>query len=94
MSYILNFIGVAIAMFLADVCWAYYFIKIDERRSVDAGIWAVFIYVFGAFTVTSYMEDRSLIIAATIGAFLGTYCTVEYKKRKEKKLKEKDNGSK
>ncbi len=94
MTYILNFIGVTIAMFLADVCWAYYFIKIDERRSVDAGVWAVLIYMFGAFTVTSYMEDKSLIIAAMIGSFLGTYCTVEYKKRKEKKLKEKDNGSK
>lgn len=83
-DYSLQFLIVTVAMFLADVCWAYYFIKIDERRSVAAGIWAVFIYMFGAFTVTSYMEDRSLILAAMLGSFLGTYCTVEYKKRKEK----------
>ena len=85
------FIGVAIAMFLADVCWAYYFIKIEERKSVAAGVWAVFIYMFGAFTVASYMEDKTLIAAAMIGSFLGTYCTVEYKKRKEdaaKRIKE------
>jgi len=83
MSYILAFIGVTVAMFLADVCWAYYFIKIEERKSIPAGLWAVLIYMFGAFTVTSYMEDKSLILAAMIGSFLGTYCTIEYKKRKE-----------
>lgn len=86
MIYTLKFIGVLLAMGLADVCWAYYFITIDERKSVAAGIWAVFIYMFGAFTVTSYMEDRSLIIAAMIGSFVGTYLTVEYKKKKENKL--------
>jgi len=85
MSYSLQFLGVLVAMFLADVCWAYYFIKIDERRSVAAGMWAVLIYMFGAFTVTSYMQDKTLIIAAMIGSFLGTYLTVEYKKRKENK---------
>lgn len=74
-------------MFMADVCWAHYFMKIDERKSVSAGMWAVLIYMFGAFTVTSYMGDKSLIIAALIGSFLGTYCAVEYKKRIEKKSK-------
>ena len=85
MSYSLQFLGVLVAMFLADVCWAYYFIKIDERRSVAAGMWAVLIYMFGAFTVTSYMQDKTLIIAAMIGSFIGTCATVEYKKRKEQK---------
>lgn len=87
MSYFLEFLGVLVAMFLADICWAYYFIKIDERRSVAAGIWAVLIYMFGAFTVTSYMSDKTLIIAAMIGSFLGTYLTVEYKKKKENAAK-------
>ena len=86
-TYLTQFIGVMIAMFLADVCWAYYFIKIDERKSVAAGTWAALIYIFGAFTVTSYINDKSLIAAAIIGSFLGTYCTVEYKKRKENKNK-------
>lgn len=85
MTYLLQFLGVLVAMFLADICWAYYFIKIEERKSTAAGIWAVLIYMFGAFTVTSYMQDRTLIIAAMIGSFLGTYLTIEYKKRKEKK---------
>lgn len=85
MNYPLQFLGVLIAMFLADIAWAYYFIKIEERKSVAAGVWAVMIYMFGAFTVTSYMSDKTLIVAAMIGSFLGTYCTIEYKKRKENK---------
>lgn len=85
MTYLLQFLGVTVAMFLADVCWAYYFIKIEERKSVAAGTWAALIYIFGAFTVTSYIDDKSLIAAAMIGSFLGTYCTVEYKKKKEDK---------
>lgn len=87
MSYALEFLGVMGAMFLADICWAYYFIKIDERKSTAAGMWAVLIYMFGAFTVTSYMQDKTLIVAAMIGSFLGTYLTVEYKKRKEQASK-------
>jgi hypothetical protein len=74
-----------IAMTLADICWTYYFIKIEERKAIASGIWAVLIYVFGAFTLTSYIDDRSLIPAAIIGSFLGTAGTVEYKRRKEKK---------
>lgn len=84
-NYTTSFIFVMLAMFFADVCWAYYFIKIEERKSIAAGTWAVLIYMFGAFTVTSYMSDKTLIVAAMIGSFFGTYITIEYKKRKESK---------
>ena len=84
MSYIIKFILVFFAMGLADVCWTYYFIKIDERKSVAAGIWGSAIYLCGAFGVLSYTEDRTLIIPAVLGSFVGTYLTVEYKKKKEK----------
>lgn len=85
LSYVLKFLSVMLSMALADVCWTYYFIKIEERRSISAGLWASLIYVFGAFTVTSYIEDKTLIAAAIIGSFIGTALTVEYKKRKENK---------
>ena len=85
-NYITNFLGVIVAMTLADICWTYYFIKIYERKSISAGIWACLIYIFGAFTVTSYIEDKTLIFAAIIGSFIGTTGTVEYKKRKDKKI--------
>ena len=74
-----------LAMILADVCWTYYFIKVEERNSLAAGIWSSLIIVFGMFSVINYVDDRSLTLAAIIGAFIGTYIAVELKKRKEKK---------
>jgi hypothetical protein len=87
MTYALTFLGVAITLFLADVFWALYFIKIEERNSVMSGVYGSLIYLFGAFAVTQYTEDKSFIIAAVLGAFLGTYVTVEWKRRKDKKEK-------
>lgn len=87
---ILKFFLVMLSMFLADICWTLYFIKIEERKSIPAGIWASLIYIFGAFTVTSYIEDKTYIIAAIIGSFLGTWATVEWKKRKENDKRNND----
>jgi uncharacterized membrane protein YiaA len=88
MTYIITFFGVALTLFLADVCWALYFIKIEERDSFMSGIYGSLIYLFGAFAVTQYTEDKSFIIAAVIGAFFGTYVTVEWKRKKDKKEKQ------
>lgn len=82
MSYILTFLGVMVAMILADVCWTYYFIKVEERKAIAAGIWSALIIVASSFITTSYVEDRSLIIAAVLGAFIGTTGAVYLKKKK------------
>ena len=82
MSYILTFLGVMVAMILADVCWTYYFIKVEERKAISAGIWSALIIVASSFITTSYVEDRSLIIAAVLGAFIGTAGAVYLKKKK------------
>jgi hypothetical protein len=81
---ILKFIFVFLAMALADVCWTYYFIKISERKSIQAGLWGVGVYLCGAFAVIAYMENKTLLIAAILGSFVGTWASVEYKKIKEK----------
>jgi hypothetical protein len=62
-----------------------YFIEIDKRRVYAAGIWSAIIIIASAFITTSYVEDKSLVPAAAIGAFIGTAATVWYKKRKENK---------
>ena len=82
MSYILTFLGVMVAMILADICWTYYFIKVEERKAIAAGIWSALIIVASSFITTSYVEDRSLIIAAVLGAFIGTTGAVYLKKKK------------
>jgi len=83
--YIVKFILVMLAMVVADVCWTYYFLKVEERKPIAAGVWSSLIIVASAFITTSYVEDKSLVPAAVLGAFLGTAGTVYYKKKKENK---------
>jgi len=83
--YIVKFILVMLAMVVADVCWTYYFLKVEERKPIAAGVWSSLIIVASAFITTSYIEDKSLVPAAVLGAFLGTAGTVYYKKKKENK---------
>ncbi len=72
-------------MVVADVCWTFYFIKVEERKVIASGVWSSLIIIASAFITTSYVEDRSLVPAAVIGAFIGTAGTVWYKKKKENK---------
>ena len=74
-----------LAMVVADVCWTFYFIKVEERKVIASGIWSSLIIIASAFITTSYVEDRSLVPAAVLGAFIGTAGTVYYKKKKENK---------
>lgn len=84
MEYWIKFFSVILAVTLADICWVYYFIKIEERKILASGLWSAVIVLLGAFSVTQYADDKSFIIAAVIGAFIGTAGTVWYKKHKEK----------
>lgn len=85
MEYALKFIGVIIATILVDICWAYYFIKINEEDALASSIWGSLILIFGAFTTINYVDDKSLLIAAIIGSFVGTYGTITYRKKKKSK---------
>jgi len=83
MAFVIKFILVMLAMVVADVCWAMYFIEIDKRRVWAAGMWSAIIIIASAFITTSYVEDKSMVPAAALGAFIGTAGTVYYKKKKE-----------
>jgi len=88
MIYLLKFLGVMLAMAITDVCWAYYFIKVEERRPMGAGLWATALFICGASVTSNYVDDKSLIIAAALGSFIGTWATITYKKNKENKTKQ------
>jgi len=83
MIYAANFLMVMGAMILADICWAKYFIKVSEKKPVHAGLWGSSIILFGAICTTEYVNDKSLIIAAMLGAFIGTAATVHFDKQKK-----------
>ena len=81
MIYLVKFLFVMIAMALTDMCWAYYFIKVEERNAPQAGMWAVLLFFSGAAVTTNYIGDHTMLVAAAIGSFVGTYFTVKFKKK-------------
>jgi hypothetical protein len=84
-TYILKFLGVIISMFFVDVCWAKYFIYVGKHDPLKSAIWSSMIIIFGAFTTINYIGDRTLLFAAFIGGFIGTYFTVLREKNKIEK---------
>lgn len=64
------------AMFATDAAWALYVSQVRDGNPFGAAMWALFLFVLGAFVVTGYTRDRWLIVPAAIGAFVGTYCGV------------------
>lgn len=68
-----TWLGSFAAMFASDVAWARYVIAAGQRVPLEAGAWAVALFLLGAFTVLGYTRDRWLLIPATLGAFAGTY---------------------
>ena len=81
--YIIKFISIIISVALADICWVFYFIKIEERKAMAASLWSAIIVALGAFSVENYVEDNTFVFAAIIGAFIGTYISIIYKKKRE-----------
>lgn len=76
MSYIL----VAIAVAAADVCWTLYFIETTAKHAVRAAAWSSMIVILSGFTVIQYTHDPKMLAAAAVGAFVGTWATVRFKR--------------
>ena len=85
MAFTIKFILVMVAMFLTDVCWTMYFVEVEKRKSIPAGLWGAAILLFGSVVTINYVDDHRLLAAAIIGSFLGVVATIEYKKRKDNK---------
>ena len=78
----LNFIGVAAAMAAVDWCWAWYISAIADTKAVASASWSAVIVLLSAFVVVGYVDDKRLLIAAGIGAWIGTYLSVKYRETK------------
>lgn len=85
MAFAIKFLLVMLSMILADVCWTMYFVEVEKRNPIPAGLWGSSILLFGAFTTVHYVNDHRLLVAAVLGAFLGTAGTVYYRNKREKK---------
>lgn len=71
-------------MILTDIVWGVYIKAVGDNKSLRAGLFSSLIMIFGAFSVISYTQDHRLLIAAIIGAFIGTVISVQFHKKKEK----------
>ena len=71
------FIAVFLAMMITDIMWAKYTLAVAFLKPVLSGIYSAVIILMGAVTVVAYVEDRSMLIPAMLGAFVGTYYTIK-----------------
>lgn len=78
MSYGLKFAVVMVLMMLVDACWAKYTLAMQKKHPLQSGLWSVGIMLCGALVTVNYVGDKSLIVAAAIGAFIGTFLTVKH----------------
>jgi hypothetical protein len=77
-----KFAIVMVCMFAVDACWTYYTLAVQDKKALQSGLWSVGIMLTGSLVTVSYIEDRTYIVAAAIGAFAGTYYTVNRNKVK------------
>lgn len=76
----LTFLEVTGAVAFSDACWTYYMDKTHEKKAGYAAFWSMMIMVLGTFSTFSYIDNRMYIPAAILGAGIGTYLTVRFKK--------------
>jgi hypothetical protein len=81
-TFIVKSILVFLAVVLGDILWVLYIRRSGEGRALSAAVFGTLIWIFGAFVVINYMEDKRLIIFAVLGAFIGTYLAVKFDSKK------------
>ena len=82
-AFAIQFILVMLALILADICWTMYFTETANKHAVKAGIWSALIMLSVSYATVSFVNDKRFIVAAMLGAFIGTYATIKWIKRKE-----------
>jgi hypothetical protein len=75
-----KFALVMFLMILVDACWAKYTLAMQRKDAMLSGLWSVGIMLCGALVTVNYVGDKTLIVAAAIGAFIGTYFAVKHSK--------------
>lgn len=66
------------AMFATDLAWSWYVAAVRDADALRASAWAVALFLLGAVAVLGYTRDRWLLLPASLGAALGTWCGVAW----------------
>lgn len=70
----------AAAVAVLDFIWARYTLAISNRAAFAAGGYAAVIYVLGGMVALAYVHEPSMLAAAGVGAFIGTYAATRWGK--------------
>lgn len=81
-----NIVFVFLSTLLVDIVWAYYFIKIAQKKPHQAGILSILIALTSAYVTISYVLNPYFLIPVAIGAYIGTYLAVKRHKKSEDAL--------
>ena len=65
-------------MFATDFAWSLYVTAVKDADPLRASLWAVALFLLGAVAVMGYVRDRWLLLPASLGAALGTWCGVAW----------------
>ena len=77
---ITKYLLVFLLLFISDVLWTLYIRWSSRGLAVRAALTSVFIWAASAWTFLEFIDDRFVIIPASVGAFLGTYLTIKFDK--------------
>lgn len=67
---------------LVDILYAAYIIAVEKRRPLAAAAISSVLYSLLAFGVITYSKNPIYLIPLASGAFLGTYLTVRFHRKK------------
>lgn len=77
---ILTSILLFIAYFVYDYLYAKWVIAVAQKHAVIAANLSVGIYLIGAWGTILYVSNPWFLIPIVLGAWLGTYTAIRYKK--------------
>ena len=74
---------VFLVVLVADMLWVQYIDYVARYKPVLAANFGVLVYAASSFAIIAYTSDPIFLIPAFIGAWIGTYLVVKWKKNKE-----------
>jgi hypothetical protein len=71
---------VFVTYFLIDILYAFYVIYVGKRDAVRSALASSALYSLAAYGVITYSRNIIYVLPLALGAFLGTYVIVKFKK--------------
>lgn len=68
---------VFLIMTLTDFVWGKYTTSLADKKVVNASLWSMGIILLGSLVTRAYVEDYRMIVPCMLGAFAGTWISLE-----------------